>query len=86
MVVPNNSSVPFIKIRGYLFGFFVSEPPNEPRHVHVKGKGGRAKLWLDPVRLVQSSYTEVETSEIVEVVRAEEHRFMEMWREHFGNR
>jgi hypothetical protein len=78
--------VPFVEIRGYLFGFFVSEPPNEPPHVHVKGKGGTAKLWLEPVRLVRSDYSVGETSDIVEIVRNEEARFMGMWRERFEYR
>lgn len=78
--------MPFLEIRGYLFGFFVSEPPNEPPHVHVKGKGGSAKLWLATVRLVRSSYSAGETSEIVDIVREHEHSFMEMWHEQFGDR
>lgn len=79
-------ALPFIEIRGYLFGFFVSEPPNEPAHVHVKGKGGSAKLWLGPVRLVRSSYPAAATSEIVGIVNDEEDRFLEMWRERFRER
>lgn len=78
--------MPFIEIRGYRFGVFVSEPPYEAPHIHVKGKGGAAKLWLNPVRLVRSSYAVNETSEIVDVVRKEESRFLEMWREQFGDR
>lgn len=78
--------LPFIEIHGYLFGFFVSEPPLEPPHVHVKGKGGKAKLWLRPVRLVHSSYSAGATGEIVAVVQEQEARFLEMWRERFSDR
>lgn len=78
--------MPFVEIRGYLFGFFVSEPPAEPPHVHVKGRGGAAKLWLRPVRLVRSSYSERATGDIVGIVRDEEERFLEMWRERFEGR
>ena len=78
--------MPFIRIRGYLFGFFSREPPHEPPHIHVKGKGGKAKLWLDPVRLVFSTYTRSETHDIVEIVSEHQERFVEMWREHFGDR
>ena len=77
--------MPFVEIRGYSFGFFVSEPVNEPPHVHVKGKDGSAKLWLAPVRLVRSSYAPGETNEIVDIVHEHEDRFLEMWREQFGN-
>lgn len=76
--------MPFIRIRGYLFGFFVSEPTHEPPHIHVKGKGGKAKLWLDPVRVVESSYSKGQTREIVAVVKKQQERLMEAWREQFG--
>lgn len=76
--------MPFVRIRGYLFGFFVSEPPNEPPHIHVKGKGGSAKLWLESVQIVQSGYSKGQTREIVKIAKQEQERFMEMWREQFG--
>jgi len=81
-----NACLPFVRIRGYLFGFYVSEPPEEPAHIHVKGKGGTAKLWLRPVRLGRSTYTSSETSEIVDIATHEEERFLEMWHERFGDR
>jgi hypothetical protein len=64
----------------------VSEPRHEPPHVHVKGKGGSAKLWLGPVKVVRSSYAVSDTSEIVDIVREREDTFMERWREQFGDR
>ncbi|MBU6422481.1 MAG: DUF4160 domain-containing protein [Chloroflexota bacterium] len=78
--------MPFIRIRGYLFGFYVSEPANEPPHIHVKGRGGRAKLWLDPVEVEESRYSRGETGEIVRIVHEQQTRFMEAWRERFGDR
>jgi hypothetical protein len=63
----------------------VAEPPNEPAHLHVKGKGGTARLWLRPLRLVRSTYSPNETREIVEIAANEEGRFLEMWRERFGD-
>lgn len=78
--------MPFVEIRGYLFGFFVSEPPHEAAHIHVKGKGGSAKLWLRPIRLIRSSYSASATREIVEIAEQQEDRFWEMWRERFSDR
>jgi hypothetical protein len=75
-----------VRIRGSSFGFYSAEPAREPAHVHVNGKGGNAKLWLRPVRLVFSTYTRSETSDIVDVVHEQEDKFVEMWREHFGDR
>jgi len=33
---------------GFRF-FFYSNEGNEPPHIHVIGKGGEAKVWLEPV-------------------------------------
>jgi hypothetical protein len=35
--------------------FFYSADREEPRHVHVERDDCRAKLWLDPVRLCDST-------------------------------
>lgn len=78
--------MPFIRIRGYLFGFFSREPPHELPHIHVKGRGGKAKLWLSPIRLVRSTYTRSETSDIVAIVNDNEQSFVEMWHERFRDR
>lgn len=78
--------MPFVEIRGYLFGFFVAEPRNEPAHIHVKGKGGTAKVWLQPARLARTSYSEGQTREILQVVEEQEIRFMEMWLERSSDR
>jgi hypothetical protein len=77
--------LPFVKIRGFRFGFYSFEPPHEPPHIHVTGKGGSAKLWLGPVRVVESTYTRSETSDIVRIVREEERRFLANWRKKFGD-
>ena len=78
--------VPWIRIRGYLFGLYSAEPIHEPPHVHVTGKGGSAKFWLGPVRVVFSTYTRNATREIVDVVNEREQQLMEAWREHFSDR
>jgi len=76
--------VPFVEIRGYLFGFFVAEPLSEPPRVHVKGKGGSAKFWLGPVRLVRSTYTRNVTREVGRIVEKNEMMFVTMWERRVG--
>lgn len=73
------TSVRWIKIRGYLFGYFSAEPPNEPAHIHVKGQGGTAKLFLGPVRTARSTYTRTVTREIERIVKRNEDLFLAMW-------
>ena len=38
--------------------FFYSNEglPREPRHIHVKGGGGDAKIWLEPEIAIAESY------------------------------
>ncbi|MEI8334454.1 MAG: DUF4160 domain-containing protein [Chloroflexota bacterium] len=44
-----------LRIAGYEF-FFRAGDCAEPPHIHVRGNGGTAKAWLDPVTLERSSY------------------------------
>lgn len=77
--------MPFVRIRGYRFGLFSSEPAHEPTHIHVEGNGGSAKLWLRPIRLIRSTYSKGKTREIVRIARKHEEEFLEIWRERFGD-
>jgi hypothetical protein len=38
---------------GFRF-FFYSNERNEPPHVHVIGKGGELKVWLEPIKLARA--------------------------------
>ena len=38
--------------RGYRF-YFNSNENNEPAHVHIKGKGGRMKIWLTKLTIAK---------------------------------
>jgi hypothetical protein len=78
--------VPFLRIRGYLFGSYSDEPHHEPAHIHIKGKGGRAKFWLRPVRLASSTYTRPVTRDIELLVRRHEAVLCDLWRRRHGHR
>ena len=76
-----------LEAEGFTFRFW-SADRGEPPHVHVRGNGGIAKIWLRPtVRLASSrAYTRSQIRRIVRIT--EEHRgeFLAAWREHFGAR
>lgn len=49
--------------------FFFSADREEPRHVHVARDNSRAKFWLDPVRLQDSTgFGSTELGRIEQVV------------------
>ena len=77
--------MPFITIRGFRFGVFTHEPEYEPMHVHVKGKGAKAKFWLRPVRLKGSTYNRSVAREIERIVRRHETTFVRMWERIHGD-
>ena len=60
-----------LRIAGYEF-FFRAGDCAEPPHIHVRGNGGTAKVWLDPITLERSSYNQARTREVVSI--AVEHR------------
>lgn len=39
-----------LRKNGFRF-FFYSREGNEPPHIHVIGRGGEAKVWLDPIEI-----------------------------------
>jgi hypothetical protein len=73
---------------GYKFFFYSNEgDPREPLHIHVRGKGVDAKIWLEPNLSVQESYG-MNSKELANVVRMVERRIeliRSVWNEHFGN-
>ena len=70
--------------KGYAFRFRSSDGP-EPPHIHVEGRGGAAKVWIDDVELASSKgYTPRQLSEIVRIVRSHHTEFLERWHEFFG--
>jgi hypothetical protein len=73
---------------GLRYFFFSNEGlPREPRHVHVKGRGCDAKIWLEPDVSIAESYgfNARELSRILRVVAENRDRILRVWDEHFGN-
>jgi Domain of unknown function (DUF4160) len=70
--------------RGYEFRFFASDGAERP-HVHVRGQGGAAKVWLNPVRFAwQRGFNPHQLHELEGIVRDHERDFMERWHGFFG--
>jgi hypothetical protein len=73
---------------GLRYYFFSNEgQPPEPPHVHVKGGGRDAKIWLEPVISIADSYgfNPRELSNILRVVEDNRDLLLKAWHDHFGN-
>jgi hypothetical protein len=73
---------------GLRYFFFSNEGmPREPRHVHVKGGGQDAKIWLEPEVALDDSYgfSSRELSTILRVVSENRDRLLRAWDDHFPN-
>lgn len=69
---------------GLRFHFF-SADRNEPPHVHVDGHGRRAKIWIETLRVAKSGgFGDVELKRMVQVVAANQARFLEAWNDFLG--
>lgn len=74
---------------GLRYFFFSNEGlPREPRHVHVRGGGNDAKIWLEPDVAIAESYgfNSVELARIIRIVSARRDMLLRAWDEHFGDR
>ena len=64
--------------------FFFSNEGEEPPHIHVERDRNLAKFWLGPVRLARTSgFASHELTKIDALVRDNEARLLESWREFF---
>jgi hypothetical protein len=73
---------------GLRYFFFSNEGlPREPRHIHVKGGGKDAKVWLEPAAAIVESYgfNSVELARILRVVSEHRALILRAWDEHFGD-
>lgn len=70
---------------GFEFRFF-SNDRQEPPHVHVRGNGGHAKVWLAPnVKLGPAhGYTGRKCQEILRKTEAHRDEWLTRWYRHFG--
>jgi hypothetical protein len=74
--------------RGLRYYFFSNEGlPREPPHVHVKGRGCDAKIWLEPEATIAESYgfNAGELSSILHTVVDKRDRILRAWHDHFAN-
>jgi Domain of unknown function (DUF4160) len=73
---------------GLRYYFFSNEGlPREARHIHVKGGGRDAKIWLEPEIAVAESYgfNSAELARILRVVSERRALIWKAWDDHFGN-
>lgn len=73
---------------GLRFHFFSNEgQPREPAHIHVKGAGRDAKIWIEPDVLIADSYgfNSHELSTILRIVADNRDLILRAWHDHFGN-
>jgi len=66
---------------GFRFHFYGSDM-GEPRHIHVSGNGGKAKIWLEPIELVSSKgFNTADLRRILDVVEEHRDQLVEAWDE-----
>jgi hypothetical protein len=73
---------------GLRYFFFSNEGlPREAPHVHVKGGGRDAKIWLEPEVSIADSYgfNSSELARIMRLVTERRNLILRAWHEHFGN-
>lgn len=73
---------------GLRYFFFSNEGrPSEPVHIHVRGGGCDAKVWVVPEISLADSYgfNSRELSDILDVVSRNRDLIVQSWHEHFGD-
>jgi len=70
---------------GLRFQFFASDRL-EPPHVHVRGRGGRAKISLLPSAKVQKAddYSRSELGDVIRIAEAHREEWLAAWRDYFA--
>jgi Domain of unknown function (DUF4160) len=73
--------------RGLRYFFFSNEgAPRERPHIHIKGGGRDAKIWLDPLSVADSyGFNSREIARIIQVVMDNRDLILRAWHEHFGD-
>ena len=73
---------------GLRYHFYSNEgQPPEPPHIHVKGGGCDAKIWIEPDILLADSYgfNPRQLSTILRTVAENRALILKAWHDHFGN-
>jgi hypothetical protein len=76
---------PTILIKGQ-YRFFFNSREEQRKHVHVMTNDGTAKIWLEPVVNLTSSYNllSAELTDIIKIVEENKDEFISKWNLHFG--
>lgn len=81
--------MPVVFRHQHLTFFFYSNEgdPREPVHVHVRGGGAIAKVWLEPLIGIAESrgFNSRELSAILRLVAEHRHLIEKTWYEYFRN-
>lgn len=82
--------MPTVLRDGGLRYFFYSNEgsPREHAHVHVRGRGCDAKVWLEPsVSIAESfGFNARELGRIIQAVTSNRLAILKAWHDHFGDR
>jgi len=73
---------------GLRYFFYSNEGlPRELRHIHVKGGGRDAKIWLEPEVSIADSYgfNSQELGRILRIVSDRRDQILRAWHEYFSN-
>jgi hypothetical protein len=73
---------------GLRYFFYSNEgAPREPAHIHVKGNGCDAKIWVEPDVAICDSYgfNSRELGDILKVVETNRQRILKAWHDHFAD-
>jgi len=71
------------RVGPYRFFFYSGDRP-EPPHIHVEREAGRAKFWLDPVRLERSGgFGRAELNRVTALVLEHRDALLRAWNEYF---
>lgn len=74
-----------LRIGSYRFYFYAGDR-DEPPHVHVEHDNNKAKFWLDPVRLQNSSgFNRTEVNRIQNLVAENREDLLRSWDEFFND-
>jgi hypothetical protein len=77
-----------LRYKGYTFFFYSSEGvPREPVHVHVRGHGGVAKIWIEPQVMAagSSGIPAKALRELIRVAGGNRDYFIDRWKEYFDD-
>jgi hypothetical protein len=73
---------------GLRYYFFSNEGrPREPRHIHIKGGGKDAKVWVEPDVVIAESYgfSSSDLARIMRIVLERRMPIIRAWDEHFSD-